>query len=344
MVSTSRQTGSNERRAVIRPPIGSADGAQRAPVINPAAPPAELMGMGMGMELRQIEHFLAVVEEASVTNAAASLHLERSRLSASLSALERELGCDLLIRSGRGTELTDAGWAFLEPARAALQDADRARDAVAEVHGTLRGSIRIATAAVPPRLDVAHTIRQFQEEHPDVDVQVVPAGAKRAAELVAEGRVDFAITPLTHRLSASVRFEPLVSTPLVVACPTGHRLAGTQDLDPRELVDEPIIDLPRGWWLRDLFDRMLDERGLFRRARFEVDDWFGVLSMVQRGMGISYAPQACIDGELFSEIHVATLADAPMWDIGIASRPAALRGAAGRAFLAAYREQCDATA
>ena len=78
------------------------------------------------MELRQLEYFLAVVEDGSFTRAAARLYMVQSSLSASLLRLEKELGTDLFIRGRKGAELTDAGRALLQPARAALHDAERA--------------------------------------------------------------------------------------------------------------------------------------------------------------------------------------------------------------------------
>jgi DNA-binding transcriptional LysR family regulator len=293
------------------------------------------------VELRQIEHFLAVVEEGSFTRAAARVFMVQSSLSASLLNLERELGTELFIRSRRGAELTDAGHAFLDPARAALAEAERARDAVAEVKGLLHGSVRIATVpvAVPRRVDLIDTIRRFQKEHPGVHVQVVPTDAKSMVDLVSDGQVDFAITPRIDQMSAGLRFEPLISADLVVVCPAGHRLAGCRDVEPADLVDEAIIDLPCGWRTRELFDRMFLERGLQRQVTLEVDDWYGIVSMVQRGLGISYGPRVCMDTAVVGAIEVATLADAPQWELGVASRDEALRGAAGRAFLATYREE-----
>ena len=291
------------------------------------------------MELRQLEYFLAVVEEGSFTAAAARLYMVQSSLSASLLGLERELGTQLFIRGRHGAELTDAGRALLEPARAAIDDAARAHDAVSEVTGLLRGSVRIATVAVPRSVDPVVAIRRFQDRHPGVQVHVLHDGARDLVGLVAEGQVDLAITPLTRRTSPALLFEPVVSTPLGVVCPAGHRLGGAHEVDVRELLDEPIIDLPRGWWVRDLFDHMLEERDLRRQVRLEVDEWFGVLAMVQRGMGVSYGPQACIDDAVFGEVAVATIADAPQWELGIAMRDQALRGAAGRAFLDVYRRQ-----
>jgi DNA-binding transcriptional LysR family regulator len=195
----------------------------------------------------------------------------------------------------------------------------------------------VATVAVPRDLDVADTILAFQDEHPGVDVHVIHDGARDLVGLVADGQVDFALTPLTRRTTPALRFEPMVSSPLVLICPAGHRFAGASELDLREVVDEPLIDVPRGWWVRELFDRMVEERNLARRVRLEVNEWFGALTMVQRGVGLAYGPLACIDHSVFGDLGVATLAGAPQWELGIASRDEALRGAAGRAFLDAYR-------
>jgi DNA-binding transcriptional LysR family regulator len=296
------------------------------------------------MELRQLEYFLAVVEEGSFTSAAARLYMGQSSLSASLLGLERELGTELFTRGRRGAELTDAGRALLEPARAALADAERARDAVAAVKGLLRGSVRVATVAVPRRVDVVETIRQFQEHYPGVQVYVLHDGAKDLVRLVAEGQVDLAVTPLTHQASPALRFEPMLSTPLAVACPAGHRLSGAHDVDVSDLLGEPIIDLPPGWWVRDLFDRMLAERDLRREVRLEVNEWYGLLTMVQRGLGISYGPRACLDDAVIDDVGTATLADAPPWELGVVTKDEMLRGAAGRAFLDTYRQQYRAPA
>jgi DNA-binding transcriptional LysR family regulator len=294
------------------------------------------------VELRQFEYFLAVVEEGSFTRAAARLYMVQSSLSAALLALERELGTDLFIRGRRGTELTDAGRAFMGPARAAIDDAARAREAVAGVKGLLSGSVRIATVAVPRSVDVVGTIARFAVEHPGVDVQVLHDGASDLVGLVADGQVDFAVTPLTRRTTPALRFEPLLTTPLVLVCPRGHRLAGERGADIGVVLEETLIDLPRGWWIRDLFDRMLAERDLVRRVTLEVNEWFGVLTMVERGIGVSYGPLACIDGSVFPGIEHATLAGTQEWELGIATRDEALRGAAGRAFLDGYRRQCRA--
>ena len=290
------------------------------------------------MELRQLEHFLVVVREGSFTAAAGKLYMVQSSLSASLLSLERELSSDLFIRGRRGAELTDAGRALLEPARKALAALQDVRDAVAEVSGLRQGTVRIACmpAGVPGNLDLGPTIRLFRREHPAVEVRLVPADARSMMTLVADGDVDFALTPATSDMGPRLSFHTLVCTELAVVCPPDHRLAGARDIDPSELFDELIIDLPRSWESRQLFDGVLQEHGLKRRASVEVDDWAGALAMVHRGTGISYGPREAIDEGTFTGLAVATIAGAPAWEYGVTTRDDSLRGAAGRAFLAAY--------
>jgi DNA-binding transcriptional LysR family regulator len=292
------------------------------------------------VELRQLEYFLAVAEEGSFTHAAAKLYMVQSSLSASLLGLERELGSQLFTRGARGAELTEAGRALLGHARSVMAEAEQARNAVAAVEGLIRGSVRIAAVALPRGVDLAETIRWFRDEHPGVTLHLLPSSARQAAKLVAEGEVDFAVAPLPPGGRPALRFDRLASTPLAVACPAGHRLAGAHDVDPRELLDEFVIDLSRGWWARELFDRMMEERGLQRRVGLEVADLSSVLSLVQRGVGLTYAPLGYIDRETFAGIGTATLADAPLWELGVVTRADGPRGPAGRAFLTGYLQRC----
>ena len=88
------------------------------------------------MDLKQLEYFLAVAEERSVTRAAVRLHLTQPPLSAQLARLEHELGVPLLVRHRRGVDLTEAGRVLAERARRLLAEAEATAE---EVTGTGRG-------------------------------------------------------------------------------------------------------------------------------------------------------------------------------------------------------------
>src|ERR1022692_1262994 len=110
----------------------------------------------MDMELRQLEYFIAVAEEANFTRAAARVHISQSGISAQIRQLERDLGVMLFDRSGRCASLTTAGRAALEHARNALASVDAVRQAVDEVNGLIRGRLvvgMVTACTVTPLFD-----------------------------------------------------------------------------------------------------------------------------------------------------------------------------------------------
>jgi DNA-binding transcriptional LysR family regulator len=97
------------------------------------------------MELRQLQYLVAVVEEASFTRAASRVHVAQPGVSAQVRRLERELGQELLDRSGRTVRTTAAGDVVLPYARAALAAVEGARSAVDELAGLVRGRATVGT-------------------------------------------------------------------------------------------------------------------------------------------------------------------------------------------------------
>ena len=95
------------------------------------------------MELRQLEHFVAVAQERHFTHAAEVLHISQSGLSASIRVLEAELGAVLFVRSTRRVELTAAGRALLVESHRTLASAAAARAAVDAVSGVMSGSLTV---------------------------------------------------------------------------------------------------------------------------------------------------------------------------------------------------------
>src|SRR5690348_7017626 len=124
------------------------------------------------MELRQVEYVLAVVDRGSFTKAAGAVHVSQPSLSDGIRRLESELGVRLFDRLGRSVELTDAGRAFVGPARQLLRDRAAVLESVAGVRGLETGTIdfvALSTLAADP---LGRLVGRFREAHPGVVVRI----------------------------------------------------------------------------------------------------------------------------------------------------------------------------
>jgi LysR family carnitine catabolism transcriptional activator len=177
------------------------------------------------MDDRRLRSFLAVVDEGTVTRAAARLHVAQPSLSQTLQALERELGTALFHRAGRGLRLSSAGQALIGPAREVLAAMDAARAAVGEVSELLRGTLHLAalaTLAVDPLADL---IGRYRRAHPGIVVRVhVPESTAELSALVRDGTCELGLAPLPLR-TPGLRTLALGEQELLFVLPPGA-LAG----------------------------------------------------------------------------------------------------------------------
>src|SRR5450432_1514050 len=124
------------------------------------------------MELRQIEYVLAVVDEGSFTKAAASMLVSQPSLSDGIRRLEAEIDVRLFHRLGRSVELTDAGRAFVGPARQLTRDRNAVLESVAGVRNVRAGTldfVSLSTLAADP---LGGLVGRFRKAHPGVTVRI----------------------------------------------------------------------------------------------------------------------------------------------------------------------------
>jgi DNA-binding transcriptional LysR family regulator len=244
----------------------------------------------VNVELRHLEHFLAVAEEQSFTRAAERLHLVQSALSVSVRALERELGGRLFDRNTHRVELTDAGQALVPEARRTLAAADAARDAVAAVHGGVRGTVRIGIMHSLSLIDLAALLTRYHRERPQVQLipHTAPAGSVELTAGVEEGRLDLAFASLPGGYPATVSARPLASEEMLLACPPDHPFARRRHIPLAELDGERFVDFPAGWGTRMATDRLFLEAGIGREIAVEVADVPNVIDLVKAGLGVAF--------------------------------------------------------
>ncbi|MDT0463749.1 LysR family transcriptional regulator [Streptomyces gibsoniae] len=243
------------------------------------------------MELRHLQHFVAVAEDRHFTRAAERLMVSQSGLSASVRALERELQAPLFVRTTRTVTLTEAGRALLVEAERILAQVRAAREAVAAVQGVLRGTLSLGTEQCIAGVDVARLLAAFRRRHPDVEIRLRQAGSGALAEEVAAGRLDLAFAVRTRADTDQLRSVPLTSEPMTVLCHPSHPLATGGPVTPEDLGGEAFVDFHPDWGPRRTTDAVFMEAGVQRTVTLEVNDVHSLLELVHEGLGVAVVPR-----------------------------------------------------
>ncbi|MCE3029470.1 LysR family transcriptional regulator [Streptomyces sp. CMSTAAHL-2] len=244
------------------------------------------------MELRHLQHFVAVAEDQHFTRAAERLMVSQSGLSASIRALERELRAPLFVRTTRRVTLTEAGRALLTEAERILAQVRAAHEAVAAVQGVLRGTLALGTEQCIAGVHVARLLAAFRREHPDVEIRLRQAGSGALAEEVAAGRLDLAFAYRTRADGDQLRSVSLTSEPMTVLCHPRHRLAATGTLlCPEDLAGEVFVDFHPDWGPRRATDTAFAAAGVRRTVALEVNDVHTLLDLVDENLGIAVVPR-----------------------------------------------------
>jgi DNA-binding transcriptional LysR family regulator len=244
------------------------------------------------MELRQLQHFLAVADEKHFTRAARRMNIVQSGLSASIRALEHELKAELFVRSTRRVELTTAGQVFYERAKGILAAAEDARTAVEAVKGLHRGRLSIGTVqSLGPFVDLPLLLERFHARHPEIDIELSQGGSTLLLERIREGELDFAFLPVLDPPKGIIA-TMIACEELVLACPPNHPLAGQGNVSLADLREEPFVDFQPSWGTRLIIDRAFAQSRINRRIAFEVSDLGTLLDLVARGLGIALIPES----------------------------------------------------
>jgi DNA-binding transcriptional LysR family regulator len=271
------------------------------------------------MELRQLEHFVAIAEERSFTRAAGRVHLVQSALSVSIRALERDLGVRVFERSTHDVSLTDAGEALLPEARHALAAAEQARDAIAAVQGIVRGTLRIGIMQSLTLVDVASLLARFHDLHPGVEIRTRPAigGSVALAEDVRRGRLDCAFISLPGGVPTGLSITPLASEPFYLIAAPGHLPRAGVDLTLRDLDGAGFVDFPSGWGTRVAIDQAFAAAGFGRSVDVEVADITTYIELVRAGLGLGFLPRSML-GSRAEHLDACVIPSIPKWEVVLA--------------------------
>jgi LysR family transcriptional regulator, transcription activator of glutamate synthase operon len=247
------------------------------------------------MELRQLRYLDAVARHRSFTRAALDLHVAQSALSQQVARLERELGIELLRRTTRRVEVTEAGELVLGRARRALAEIDCVRADVDALRGLVRGTLRLG--GVPPvgPTHPAALIADFTRAHPGVAVTVHEDVAFTLLGQLRDGSLDLVIALFDPDVLDGLEGARLIEEELVLIAALDHPFARAKQVRVERLADEALVTYGRGSALRDALLALVPSG----RVVAEANELETVRELTARGLGVTVMPRSVVaaDGD-----------------------------------------------
>jgi DNA-binding transcriptional LysR family regulator len=252
------------------------------------------------MDTRQLAAFCAVVERKSFSQAAERLGVTQPAVSLQIRSLEQRLGRQLLDRSGRRVEPTEAGRRLYASAQRVLAAEEHLlEDLDADDEGAITGTLELGASTGPGGTVVPLLLCEFQEQHPDMGVRLTVSDTQTVVDRVAGRELELGIVGAGRR-HRGVAFEPFFSDEVVLACPADHRIAGkTVSLD--DLKGKKLIVMQDGAGVRQVIEDELRKAGMRLRdldVRLELGLQESVRSAVVAGHGIAFISRLAIEADL----------------------------------------------
>ena len=252
------------------------------------------------MDTRQLAAFCAVVERKSFSQAAERLGVTQPAVSLQIRSLEQRLGRQLLDRSGRRVEPTEAGRRLYASAQRVLAAEEHLlEDLDADDEGAITGTLELGASTGPGGTVVPLLLCEFQEQHPDMGVRLTVSDTQTVVDRVAERELELGIVGAGRR-HRGVAFEPFFRDEVVLACPSDHRFAGkTISLD--DLKGKKLIVMQEGAGVRQVIEDELRKAGMRLRdldVRLELGLQESVRSAVVAGHGIAFISRLAIETDL----------------------------------------------
>jgi DNA-binding transcriptional LysR family regulator len=249
------------------------------------------------MNLRQLEYFVAVVEQGSFTAAAERLFVSQPSLSQQIAALERELGGQLLERLPRGVRVTAAGEGLLAEARATLRHAERARRAARTALALDAGELEVAAATSVAAGILPAVLHDWQQQRPAIEVSLLEYPHRRGLdEAVRDGAGDIAVG--SHPASWQGSLQKLGWEEFVIVLPDGDPLLGEDSVALRDLAERRWVHFTHAHGLAEVLDFCCGTAGFTPRVAVRTSQVTAAPLFAAAGIGPTLVPSHIVPAAL----------------------------------------------
>ena len=233
----------------------------------------------------QLRSFEAVARLGGITRAAQALHLTQPTVSTQLRELSDSLGTELLAPAGRGVQLTDAGRTLLQTVTRMFEHWHEFEDGMADLHGLLRGSLRIAGVTTTEYF-LAQWLKPFLAAYPGIDVDLAIENRDAVVHRLAQGQDDLAVMMMPPQHLA-LNHLAVMSNPLVLAGPLGHPWSVKNKIPLKQLANADLLMREVGSGTRQATLEFLAAHHVTPRIRMTLGSNEAVKHAVAAGLGLA---------------------------------------------------------
>ena len=249
------------------------------------------------MEFRQLELFLAVIEESSVTRAADKNHLSPGAVSLQLHSLANHLQAELFIRRGKHLVPTPAALRLADHARAVLSQVRQIEQEFSGDPLTDRRPFHFATGASTLIHRLGPPLRKLRKKFPNTPIEITVSATEEMVAGILDRRFDLALISLPFA-NENLDLVPLYEEELLLLKPSPQRVSGAHvgTIQPAELAHASFLLYPKRSNMRTMIEQFLRDMGIAPRVIMEADDTEAIKKAVEAGFGYSVLPESALRG------------------------------------------------
>jgi DNA-binding transcriptional LysR family regulator len=244
----------------------------------------------MALDPKSLQLFISVVEEGTIAAAAAREHIAPAAVSRRLSEMEAELQTQLLTRSNKGVEPTNAGLNLANLARRVLHDIEDVYAQMREHRGGTRGYVRVFANISAITQFLPTELKIFLVKHPHVGISLEERISTVITKAVSENAADIGLFSVGVP-AQNLEVFPYRKDELVLIVPKRHALSARRAVSLQDILDFEFVGLHSGSWINFQVMKAASELGRTMRLRIQVTGFDALCLMVEAGLGIGILPK-----------------------------------------------------
>lgn len=288
------------------------------------------------MDVRHLTYFIEVAKHKSFTKASKTLHLSQSTLSKVVKSLEEELNVELIDRSAKNIQLTDAGEIVLMEAEKIIDSLDDLSSHLYDLMNLKKGKIKIGIPPIIGFVFFPKIIKEFNILYPDIKINIFEEDSKTVKQEVQNGNLDLGVVMFPV---AETEFNviPLVQNELSLFVHYSHPFSTKEYVGISELKNESFILLKQKLF-HDLIIQECLRAGFHPKVDYVISEWGFISEMIGENLGISIFPKPVVkkvNQELIKTIPIKPIIP---WNLGLITKRKKHLSSAAREFI---KHICD---